>query len=126
MLIIDGLDECSDPKIHLQILNVLASLAKEHPSLRILIASRPEHLILSFFNTQLEHPAIRIVLNDAQYRTNDDVRIFLSSKFAEIVRNHPLKGYIPLSWPSTSTIETLVGKASGQFIYASTVIKYID
>jgi hypothetical protein len=126
VLIIDGLDECSDPKVHFQILTLLASLAKEHPSVRILVASRPEHHILSFFNTQLEHGAIRIALNDAQYRTDDDVRMFFSSKFAEIVRHHSLKDYIPLSWPSTSAIETLVGKASGQFIYASTIIKYID
>jgi len=126
VLIIDGLDECSDLKVHSQILTVLTSLAKEHPNLRILVASRPEYHILSFFNTQLEHATIRIALNDAQYRNDDDVRMFLSSKFAEIVRNHPLKDYIPLSWPSTSTIETLVSKASGQFIHASTVIKYID
>jgi len=126
VLIIDGLDECSDPKVQSQILAVLAPLAKEHPSLRILVASRPEHHILSFFNTQLEHAAIRIALNDTQYRTDDDVRMFLSSKFAEIARNHPLKDHIPLSWPSTSTIETIVSKASGQFIHASTVIKYID
>ena len=123
VLIIDGLDECSDPKVQSQILAVLAPLAKEHPSLRILVASRPEHHILSFFNTQLEHATIRIALNDAQYRTDDDVRMFLSSKFAEIARNHPLKDHIPLSWPPTSTIETIVSKASGQFIHASTIIK---
>ncbi|KIM37634.1 hypothetical protein M413DRAFT_448417 [Hebeloma cylindrosporum] len=125
-LIIDGLDECSDPKVHSQLLTVLVSLAKEHPSLRILITSRPEHHILSFFNSQLEHAAFRIALNDSQFETDDDVRMFLCSKFAEIVRSHPLKDHIPPSWPSISALETIVSKASGQFIHASTVIKYID
>lgn len=37
-----------------------------------------------------------------------------------------MRTYIPATWPSPQTINSLVQKASGQFIYASTVIRYVD
>ncbi|KIK52274.1 hypothetical protein GYMLUDRAFT_180317, partial [Collybiopsis luxurians FD-317 M1] len=35
-------------------------------------------------------------------------------------------GHIPCPWPTNGQIEHLVQKASGQFIYPSTVLKFID
>ncbi|KAF8815018.1 hypothetical protein BYT27DRAFT_7201117, partial [Phlegmacium glaucopus] len=40
--------------------------------------------------------------------------------------NHPLEFYIPESWPSAEIIDRVVRKSSGQFIYVSTVMKYLD
>ena len=33
---------------------------------------------------------------------------------------------LPLPWPSEETIQTVVKKASDQFIYAATFIRYVD
>jgi hypothetical protein len=44
----------------------------------------------------------------------------------EIKKNHQLAAYVPESWPSAEIVDRLVRKSSGQFIYASTVMKYLD
>jgi hypothetical protein len=52
--------------------------------------------------------------------------VFLHSTFDEIKRQHPSRAYLPASWPSPQDIWRLVQKSSGQFIFASTVAKYIN
>jgi hypothetical protein len=37
-----------------------------------------------------------------------------------------MKAYLDQSWPSIDVLERLVNKSSGQFIYASTVVKYVS
>ena len=65
------------------------------------------------------------VLDDS-YCPNDDIRLFLQSKFDEIKQNHPLHSLLPPKWPSNSEISCLVEKSLGQFIYAATVMKYLN
>ena len=48
------------------------------------------------------------------------------SKFQDIRDRHPSRADLPYSWPSNEEVERIVQKSSGQFIYASTVIKFID
>ena len=36
-----------------------------------------------------------------------------------------MRRYLDDSWPSVDILEELVKKSSGQFIYASTVVKYV-
>ncbi len=59
-------------------------------------------------------------------RTYKDICIYLHDKFEIIKQTHPLKAYITPKWPSDDEIEQLVEKSSGHFMYASTVIKYIE
>ncbi|KAF8798994.1 hypothetical protein BYT27DRAFT_6886952 [Phlegmacium glaucopus] len=54
---------------------------------------------------------------------DEDIRRFLISKFEKIKANYPLALHLPASWPPVLKVEDLVRKSSGQFIYASTVIK---
>jgi hypothetical protein len=63
---------------------------------------------------------------DDSYEPDTDIRIFLTSKFDEIKQHHPLKHHLPASWPSDLDMDCLVQKASGQFIYASTVMKFVE
>jgi hypothetical protein len=65
------------------------------------------------------------VLDDT-YQPDDDIRVFLQSTFDEIKRKHPSKAYLPQLWPSRQDIRQLVEKSSGQFIFASTVAKYVN
>ncbi|KAM6490289.1 hypothetical protein JOM56_014266, partial [Amanita muscaria] len=51
-----------------------------------------------------------------------DIKTYLTSEFARITIEQELD---PKMWPGQRIIDTLVSKSSGQFIYASTVIKYI-
>jgi hypothetical protein len=56
----------------------------------------------------------------------DDVRKYLVAEFARIHRDHPTMATVPAPWPSKDVLEHLVDKSSGYFIYASTVVKFVD
>ncbi|KAJ7490476.1 hypothetical protein FB451DRAFT_1023568, partial [Mycena latifolia] len=52
---------------------------------------------------------------------------YLLDEFTRIHHAHPrTMAHIPSPWPSQGEIESLVHRSSGYFIYASTVIKFID
>jgi hypothetical protein len=67
----------------------------------------------------------RLALDDT-YKPNADIERFLRSKFGEIIVDHPAGADIPSGWPSDKDILGLVEKSSGQFIYASTVVKFVE
>jgi hypothetical protein len=128
LIVLDGLDECRTTSSQTHILNALSTATKHlHISLCFLIASRPEQHIREAFNDQdgIGSRSFSIVLDDT-YQPDDDIRVFLQSKFDEIKRKHPSKAHFPTSWPSSEDIHQLVKKSSGQFIFASTVAKYVN
>ena len=127
LVIIDGLDECLDPKVQRNILEVLVKAQRQHGlPLIFLFASRPEqHISLAFNTTLLPIATTRIAL-DESYLPGDDIKLFLIDKFEEIKSTHRLRRYIPPQWPPPNVLQQLVEKASGQFIYASTVINYVS
>jgi len=128
LIILDGLDECRTTSAQTQILNALFTAAK-HLQIPVffLVASRPEQDIRQLFNDQngLGSLSFSIALDDT-YRPDDDIRVFLQSSFDEIKRKHPSRAHLPTSWPSSEDIGRLVQKSSGQFIFASTVTKYVN
>ena len=126
LIIIDGLDECSNPKVQRNIVEVLANTQRQHQlPLIFLFASRPEQDIsLAFSTGLLPNVTTRIAL-DEYYLPDEDINLFLIDKFQEIKSTHPLRAYIPHQWPLPDVLEQLVYKSSGQFIYASIVINYV-
>ena len=63
----------------------------------------------------------RAVVLDEKFAPNVDIRRYLEDELVRIFTNRHIS---PL--PSESDIQYLVPKASGQFIYASTAVKFID
>ncbi|KAF8149363.1 NACHT domain-containing protein, partial [Crassisporium funariophilum] len=124
-IIIDGLDECGDDQAQCDVLRILSSVVKRLPiQMSFLIASRPEpHIRKAFETTPLESMTVQLAL-DESYLPSKDIEIFLLAKFENIKQNHPIGDVLGRTWPAQSDINSLVRKASGQFIYASTVIKY--
>lgn len=127
LVIIDGLDECLDREARRQILDIfLQGINYIRLPFIFLIASRPEHEISARFNfPDTQNILIRLLL-DEHYLPHRDLELFLRDKFKAITETHPFKRLIPTPWPSDDAIRTLVRKSSGQFIYASTVIKYVE
>ncbi|KAF8149089.1 hypothetical protein B0H34DRAFT_791593, partial [Crassisporium funariophilum] len=124
LIILDGLDECGQPKTQQHLLTLLSGGALKLPiPLSFLIASRPEQQIRNAFISQPLVSTTSLLALDDSYLPDKDIEIFLRSRFEEIRRSHPS---LSTSWPSAVDINRLVDKSSGQFIYASTVIKYID
>ncbi|PPQ90080.1 hypothetical protein CVT25_012145 [Psilocybe cyanescens] len=125
VVIIDGLDECDDPKVQARIIDLSFGLLNSRDiPLKILISSRPEMDISLSFDTKPFTILARIAL-DHDYQSEEDIRHFLADKFNEIKTQHPLRSHIPIGWPGEASLDTLVQKSSGQFIYASTVVKYV-
>ena len=123
LIILDGLDECGDHRSVLQV--ILAAVNRYNLPFSFLIASRPEQKIREAFDEfTMFLITMRLVL-DNKYFPDEDIRTFLMSRFRDIKQRHPSHSTLP-SWPSELDIERLVQKSSGQFIYASTVIKFID
>ncbi|RXW15849.1 hypothetical protein EST38_g10005 [Candolleomyces aberdarensis] len=138
VILIDGLDECgadqyqdatqSNPHSRsregdqIEILSVLKKAASDPDfPFRIVIASRPEHVIKRFF-VDVAKSLTRELFLDAKYNPDADMALFLESKFANIRRESRL----PSSWPSKDVRQTLIANASGQFIYVATVGRFME
>ena len=133
LLVIDGLDECNGGERQAEILRILRmallQLRSSLPTLYLLIASRPEPAIVAVFDYELSDITHRLFL-DNSYHPDRDIAVFLRSSFADIFhRRHtrfPSMSSLPQPWPPEDVISFLVRKSSGQFIFAATVIRFID
>ena len=127
LIIVDGLDECGQAKNQRYILDVLSTVIRNltYPLL-FFVASRPQQVIRdSFIEESMYLITTRLALDDT-YKPDADIERFLRSKFHAIIMNHPSGGDIQSGWPSDEEIRRLVKKSSGQFIYASTVVKFVE
>ena len=129
LVVIDGLDECNDPDIQCEILRVIAMATQQlcrHPvrPLSYYQSPRISHI------AHIREPVFRSIglmtidlenLRDAEH----DIEIFLAHSFEAIKLTHILSAHLPDAWPGISAISALAKKASGQFIYASVVMKYV-
>jgi hypothetical protein len=126
LIIIDGLDECMDgAQVH--IIDMIFAIGKRSKfPFTFLVASRPElEISAAMGDGKLREGLTRLPL-DADYTSFHDIRRFLQDKFNEICLTHPMRSDLPSSWPSSEDIDTLVYNSSGQFIYASTVVKFVS
>ncbi|RXW18326.1 hypothetical protein EST38_g7529 [Candolleomyces aberdarensis] len=146
VVLVDGVDECEaeqyfdshvspvSPRAgesikrtkdqdQMEILEVLRKAALEPAfPFRIVIASRPERVFREFFNKKSQNSSFAPpLILDERYNPNADIVFFLQAEFGEIRRRYNLSP----SWPSPEILATLLDQASGQFIYAATVIRYI-
>jgi len=127
IVILDGLDECRSVEDQRNILEMLSNIAVElsSPGLSFLVVSRPEKAIRAAFAKEPLKSLTYALALDHSGDPDSDIRTFLQAQFDDIKRNHPGKGGLPPTWPSEQEIEWLVEKSSGQFIYASTVAKFV-
>jgi hypothetical protein len=124
VLVIDALDECENQDDVRLILHLLAE-AKELKAvhLRILVSSRPEyHVRLGLNNIS---PGVRedFNLHDISQSVVEqkDISVFIGHEMAQIQKEHQLSA----DWPDTQSVELIVQRASGLFIYAATVCRFI-
>ncbi|KAF8194544.1 hypothetical protein BJ912DRAFT_847736, partial [Pholiota molesta] len=129
-VVLDGIDEIgSDAQSQATLLAVIGMAISElqHIPLRFLIASRPEYEIREAFDGPLLHSLMRPLELNSRYDPDADIELYFNSMFRQIHDKHLRLGTrLPSPWPSDRDVDHLVSKASGQFIFASTVIKFVD
>ncbi|KAJ7118203.1 hypothetical protein C8R44DRAFT_563232, partial [Mycena epipterygia] len=125
VIIIDGLDECDGQNVQQEILRSISyAIHDAELPIQFLITSRPEpHISDMFHAPPLDnlHQPVNI------HQSFEDVRTYLLDEFARIHReHHATMTWVSKPWPPAKDIKHLVQKSSGYFIYASTIIKFID
>ncbi|RXW19223.1 hypothetical protein EST38_g6628 [Candolleomyces aberdarensis] len=127
-ILIDGLDECQGEDHQAEILKAIQEcLLDEDLPFRIFIASRPEWALRSALEPggELNELAYHIPLSD-RYDATADIRRYLQRSLRELgVRSRDPRARSP-GWFTHEDIEHLVFAASGQFIYAATVVRYMS
>ncbi|PPQ85371.1 hypothetical protein CVT24_005367 [Panaeolus cyanescens] len=130
VIVVDGLDECQDEAGQKQVLEAIATLVR-HPDIfkfSIFLSSRPELAVRLWFASLDDKTEALVDKVSLLYHCNNngDIRTVVLDEMSSIRKTHPLRTQLPSSWPSTDDVETIVKRASGQFIYATTVLKYIS
>ncbi|KAJ7896632.1 hypothetical protein B0H14DRAFT_2678140 [Mycena olivaceomarginata] len=128
IIVIDGLDECEDRGVQVMLLKLLIDgLGNGGLPARVLIASRPEPHLREVLQAGENFDFCRHLELRPDKSAYADVCRYLCDEFLRIRHLHTSRG-IPLEtdWPGQDSINHLVEKSSGTFIYAATVLRYID
>jgi len=130
VVVIDGLDECQGHENQCRILTQLSHMVNTHdPPLRFLIASRPESHLCEAFEELALAKITTIVPVYGDIRAHEDVSKYLRNEFSRILdskRHRNVMQFVRRPWPSNDIIERIMMRSGGHFIYASTVIKFVD
>ncbi|KAJ3506849.1 hypothetical protein NLJ89_g6636 [Agrocybe chaxingu] len=127
LLVIDGLDECLNEAAQASLIELLSSVPQRCGfPLKVLLSSRPEQQ-LKFAISSISPASMvsYLELNDS-FHPSDDIRLFLTSNFKRLKVSHPLRTLMPPSWPTAAQVNKLIQKASGQFVYAAVVARYVN
>jgi hypothetical protein len=101
-------------------MNTITSWSRLHPSFKLFVTSRDQHITPSFRKV-CHHIAIETG-DLTSHESNIDIHTYFEQCLAEISAEHPSLQ----SWPEPSLIKQLTDHAAGLFIWATTVIRYLE
>ena len=124
VVVLDALDECgSDSSQSAQretFIHTLSKWACLPRSFKLVITSRDHRIPKSFRNVC--RCAVLNTGNIAEPEAINDIRVFLRVRFATIAENNSYCS----NWPGEHIIEQLTRHAAGLFIWADTLVKFIE
>jgi hypothetical protein len=118
VLVIDALDESGDPRTRAPLLKCLSEIGARVDWLKIVVTSRPEHDISSFF--QKLNLAGHDLSVDAQ--AHQDIRIFIKYRMASLAEEYHLSS----DWPEETRLEEIARRSGGLFIFVETLYQFLD
>ncbi|KAJ2936398.1 hypothetical protein H1R20_g694, partial [Candolleomyces eurysporus] len=127
-ILIDGVSECNGEDRQVELLGAIKYyLLESDLPFRVFIASRPEPVIRAALEPGgfLDGVAYHLQLSE-HYDATNDIRLYLRTRLSDIGLRSGDPRARPPKWPREKDIEVLVKAASGQFIYAATVFKYVS
>ncbi|KIM72955.1 hypothetical protein PILCRDRAFT_15647 [Piloderma croceum F 1598] len=128
IIFIDALDECDDKELMAEFIEIVADAYRGNRRLplRVFFTSRVEEHLRKKLEAPTAHSVIyHLALQD--FDAANDIRKFFQHQFATIYEeNCRLMRNVPRPWPSHTDLQALVEKASGSFIFAFTLINFID
>ncbi|KAJ7186057.1 hypothetical protein C8R46DRAFT_937713, partial [Mycena filopes] len=128
IIVLDGLDECEDHSTQVPLLKLLFDVIRTRTlPARVLVVSRPEPHIREVIEAAENFGICRTLELRPDNSALADLRHYLSEEFSRIRESQRLWGlHLEANWPGQDTINHLVQKSSGTFIYAATVVRYVD
>ncbi|KAJ6488311.1 hypothetical protein DFH09DRAFT_1339276 [Mycena vulgaris] len=128
VIVLDGLDECADHKVQQQILRLFIRAIRDHQlPIRLLIASRPEPHLREVLEKEDIFAICRHSVLSADKSAFDDIHKYFLDEFSRIHSESMDRGIdLGSHWPSPNAVNQLVRTSSATFIYATTVIRFVD
>jgi hypothetical protein len=117
IVLLDALDECTLPSAILA--PIQADIMGPPSKFRLLITSRPEQVIRKYME-DMGSAVSRYGLNH-DLSVDHDIGAFLKDRLSAVARDHRLDH----DWPGDIRRQSLVQKAGGPFIWASTAVRII-
>ena len=127
VIVVDALDECIDDQPASAILSVLGRFVKHLPLTKFLITGRPEPRIRTGFRLPLLEPLTQIfLLHEVELSSvEEDIKLYLREKLNAVAKRRSGLD-LPNPWPSDKDLMALTKKSSGLFIFASTLVRFIE
>ena len=127
VIVIDALDECIDDQPGSALLSVLAHHVGQLTFVKFFITGRPELRIRTGFRLRpLEELTQIFLLHEVKLSdVDEDIRLYLQEKLTGVAKR---RSNLDLSdpWPRDEDLIALTKKSSGLFIFASTLVKFIE
>ena len=124
VVILDALDECgSDPSQSTPrriFMDTITKWFHLHPMFKLLITSRDQGMMPAFRNA-CRHIALETG-DLVSTQSNLDIQRFFEHRFARLASLYPSLS----TWPGESTIRRLTDLAAGLFIWAETVVRFLE
>jgi hypothetical protein len=126
VILLDALDECGSG--HHQstqrriLLDSLTNWSRLPPEFKLIVTSRDDRTPSFFRDSNFCHHISLDTGDLVTSDTNNDVQAFFERRFADIALSYPSLS----EWPDKSIIMQLTHRAAGLFIWADTVIRFIE
>jgi hypothetical protein len=101
-------------------MNTITRWSRLHPSFKLFVTSRDQHITPAF--RRVCHHITLDTGDLTNQESNIDIRTYFEQCLAEISAEYPSLQ----SWPEPSLVKQLTDHAAGLFIWATTVIRYLE